>query len=96
MPIDASSKLYFEASGPETARTIVFLHGGGVGGWMWRKVVAALQADFHCLVPDLPEQGRNIGTGGTAYTTQGAAVPGHAARPMAGGLTWLGFLRAPR
>jgi pimeloyl-ACP methyl ester carboxylesterase len=73
MPIDASSKLYFEASGPETARTIVFLHGGGVGGWMWRKVVSALQADFHCLVPDLPEQGHNIGTGGVAYTTEGAA-----------------------
>jgi pimeloyl-ACP methyl ester carboxylesterase len=73
MTIDPVSQLYFESSGPEGARSIVFLHGGGVGGWMWRGVVKNLQADFHCLVPDLPEQGRNIGAGGGPYTTEGAA-----------------------
>lgn len=55
--------LAFTASGPATAPTIVFLHGGGVGGWMWRKQVAAFEADYHCLVPTLPEQGQTA-TGG--------------------------------
>jgi pimeloyl-ACP methyl ester carboxylesterase len=73
MPIDPSSQLYFEASGPDQARSIVFLHGGGVGGWMWRNVIKPLQADFHCLVPDLPEQGHNVHTGGAPYTTESAA-----------------------
>ncbi len=73
MAIDSASQLYFESSGPEGARSIVFLHGGGVGGWMWRGVVKDLQADFHCLVPDLPEQGHNIGAGGAPYTPEGAA-----------------------
>jgi pimeloyl-ACP methyl ester carboxylesterase len=71
MPIDLSSKLFFESCGPENAKSIVFLHGGGVGGWMWRKQVEALKADYHCLVPDLPEQGKSTQAG--PYTTEGAA-----------------------
>src|SRR5215217_7226432 len=55
--------LLFTASGPASAPTIVFLHGGGIGGWMWRKQVAAFEADYHCLVPTLPEQGQSS-TGG--------------------------------
>lgn len=35
---------------------VVFLHGGGVSGWMWDKQVAAFDR-YHCLVPDLPEHG---------------------------------------
>ncbi len=46
-------------SGPATAPTICFLHGGGVSGWMWRPQVEALQDGYHCLVPDLPEHGRS-------------------------------------
>lgn len=51
--------LYVQESGPETAPTIVFLHGGGGGGWMWQPQVEGL-GDYHCLVPDLPEQGRSV------------------------------------
>lgn len=51
--------LYFEESGTANKRSIVFLHGGGVAGWMWRKVTTLLSADYHCLVPDLPEQGKS-------------------------------------
>jgi pimeloyl-ACP methyl ester carboxylesterase len=50
--------LTFTASGPASAPTILFLHGGGIGGWMWRKQVAAFEGDYHCLVPTLPEQGQ--------------------------------------
>ncbi len=34
----------------------MFLHGGGVSGWMWKNQINDFQ-HFHCLVPDLPEQG---------------------------------------
>ena len=50
--------LYVRESGPANAPTVVFLHGGGVSGWMWRPQVERL-ADYHCLVPDLPEHGRS-------------------------------------
>lgn len=73
MPIDTKSNLYFESAGPENAKAIVFLHGGGIAGWMWREQVRAFQSEYHCLVPDLPEQGRNTNTGTGPYTTEGAA-----------------------
>ncbi len=49
---------YVQETGPATAPTLVFLHGGGGGGWMWQPQVAAL-SDYHCLVPDLPEHGQS-------------------------------------
>ena len=38
---------------------VVFLHGAGMGGWMWRPQVEALR-QFHCLAPDLPAHGANL------------------------------------
>lgn len=55
--------LHFEEAGPPDAPTIVFLHGGGGAGWMWRPQVEALCDDFHLLVPDLPEQGLSTTAG---------------------------------
>ncbi len=54
--------LFFQSSGPASAPTIVFLHGGGVSGWMWQPVIERLP-EYHCLAVDLPEQGgsRDIG-----------------------------------
>ena len=54
MAIDPASNLYFESFGPPNAPSIVFLHGGGVAGWMWRKQIEALKSAYHCLAPDLP------------------------------------------
>jgi pimeloyl-ACP methyl ester carboxylesterase len=51
--------LYAQEFGPTNAPTIVFLHGGGVGGWMWKPQIAQLQDEFHLLVPDLPEHGKS-------------------------------------
>ncbi|MBP2019737.1 pimeloyl-ACP methyl ester carboxylesterase [Symbiobacterium terraclitae] len=45
-------------SGPASAPPILFLHGGGVSGWMWEPVVDRLSDRFRCLVPDLPGHGR--------------------------------------
>ena len=48
---------YFKESGNEKKESIVFLHGGGVSGWMWQGVIDILAKEYHCLAPDLPEQG---------------------------------------
>src|SRR4051812_34155043 len=37
-------------SGP----AIVFVHGVGVNGDLWRKVVPGLATDYRCIAPDLP------------------------------------------
>ena len=57
-----STSLKYQSSGSDLSTTILFLHGGGVAGWMWDPVVARLQ-DFHCLVPDMPEHGRSLDIG---------------------------------
>lgn len=54
--------MYFRESGNVNGQTIVFLHGGGVGGWMWDKQIESFH-DFHCLVPDLPEHGKSLNEG---------------------------------
>lgn len=54
--------LYYEEFGNKSNPSIVFLHGGGISSWMWRKQVEALK-DFHCIVPDLPEHGKSMGEG---------------------------------
>ncbi|MRX73455.1 alpha/beta fold hydrolase [Bacillus lacus] len=38
---------------------MVFVHGGGVSGWMWDKQIEHFCSNFHCLVPDMPEHGRS-------------------------------------
>lgn len=52
--------LYFEEFGPIDAPLLVFIHGGGVGGWMWEEQVKFFR-DYHCLVPTLPEHGLQKG-----------------------------------
>lgn len=50
--------LHIRESGPLDAPAIVFLHGVGCSGEMWRNHVAALQ-DYRCIAPDLPGHGRS-------------------------------------
>ena len=64
--------LFIAEFGPADAPSIVFLHGGGVGGWSWRPQVEELQADFHCLVPDLPDHGQSLDE--TPFTMTDAAA----------------------
>lgn len=67
-----SLKLYVKESGNEDAsRMMVFLHGGGVSGWMWNKQVSFFK-DSWCLVPDLPGHGRSPVEHGS-FTIQGTA-----------------------
>jgi len=63
--------LFVHEDGPHDAPTIVFLHGGGGAGWMWKPQIEALRDTYHILVPDLPGQGRSTDTG--AFSMPAAA-----------------------
>ncbi len=54
--------LYVREAGPADAKTIIFLHGGGLSSAMWQPQFEFLQ-DYHCLAPDLPEQGNSANIG---------------------------------
>jgi pimeloyl-ACP methyl ester carboxylesterase len=54
--MSTSSRLHCQAYGPDDAASIVFLHGGGVAGFMWQPVIERLP-EYHCLAPDLPQHG---------------------------------------
>jgi pimeloyl-ACP methyl ester carboxylesterase len=51
--------VYVHESGSPAAPTIVFVHGGGPSGAMWRDHLDRLAGEFHCLAPDLPGFGRS-------------------------------------
>jgi pimeloyl-ACP methyl ester carboxylesterase len=53
------SRLYVQESGTPGAPAVVFLHGAGASGRMWRQHTARLAGRFHCLAPDLPGLGRS-------------------------------------
>ncbi len=51
-------ELYYHEYHAECDSTIIFLHGGGIGSWMWDPQVRFF-TDYHCIVPDLPSHGRS-------------------------------------
>lgn len=53
--------------------TVVFLHGGGVSGWMWRPTLSHLGGDFRTVVPDFPGHGRS---GDFSYLSHKATIAG--------------------
>ncbi len=65
------TKIFYETHGAENGQSIVFLHGGGAAGWMWREQVRAFSPHYHVLTPDLPGQGQSAGAG--PYSTERAA-----------------------
>jgi len=54
--------IYFKETGNPSAKTIVFIHGGGISGWMWDRQLDYFK-NYHCIVPDLPEHGKSINEG---------------------------------
>ena len=66
--------LFLAEFGPADAPSIVFLPGGGVGGWSWRPQIEAFQPDFHLLVPDLPEHGQSLAEAPFTITDAAARV----------------------
>lgn len=64
------TSLFVHETGDAAGAPIIFLHGGGLSGRMWRPQMDAL-TDFHCLAPDLPEHGRSQAAG--PFSLRGAA-----------------------
>lgn len=62
--------LYIKETGKNNNETIIFLHGGGISGWMWDKQVESFN-DYNCMVPDLPEHGKSAEV--KPFTMKGAA-----------------------
>lgn len=50
--------IYFREYGDKSATLMVFLHGGGVSGWMWDRQIQFFKG-YHCIVPDLPCHGQS-------------------------------------
>jgi pimeloyl-ACP methyl ester carboxylesterase len=53
------TRMYVQESGTPGAPAVVFLHGAGASGRMWRRHTARLAGRFHCLAPDLPGFGHS-------------------------------------
>lgn len=53
-----SLELYYQESGDKNASLMVFLHGGGVSSWMWKKQIQYF-SHYYCIAIDLPEQGKS-------------------------------------
>lgn len=47
---------HYKEYGDKNASLMLFLHGGGVSGWMWDKQIEFFP-HYHCIVPDLFEHG---------------------------------------
>lgn len=57
---------------------MLFLHGGGVAGWMWQPVLAGLDDGARPIVPDLPGHGGPADA--SAYSSHDETVEGLARR----------------
>ncbi len=56
---EMGTRMHVHESGTPGAPAVVFLHGAGASGLMWRHHVARLDDQFHCLAPDLPGFGQS-------------------------------------
>ncbi len=54
-----ASALYVHEAGTRGSPAVVFMHGAGASGLMWRHHFDRLSDRFHCLAPDLPGFGRS-------------------------------------
>jgi pimeloyl-ACP methyl ester carboxylesterase len=64
--------MFVHESGSPGSPAIVFLHGNGANGTMWKTHMEQL-ADFHCLAPDFPGFGQS---GDTEWASLGATTDG--------------------
>lgn len=61
----------YKEFGKEHSAVMVFIHGGGVGGWMWDAQVDYFATKYHCIVVDMVDYA-HIDTN-TRFTIDGAA-----------------------
>lgn len=48
---------FFITEGNREKKAIVFIHGGGSSGLMWKKQIEFFKEDYYCIVPDLKGNG---------------------------------------
>jgi haloalkane dehalogenase len=51
-----------------TGETILLLHGNPAWSFLYRKIIAGLKDDFHCVAPDFPGYGLSSAPPGYGYT----------------------------
>ncbi|WP_082881325.1 alpha/beta fold hydrolase [Lederbergia galactosidilytica] len=50
--------MFIKEAGGKTGSLLVFLHGGGVSGWMWNQQLEYFNR-YHLFIPDLPGHGQS-------------------------------------
>ncbi len=84
--------LYYERHGPQaqdrSGAAVVLLHGWGLHGGIWAKVVQTLSKQVLVTVPDLPGHGRSRRL--LEFNTL-EALAGEVAATLDGAATWIGW-----
>jgi 3-oxoadipate enol-lactonase len=52
-------RIHYYECGQPVRDSLLFVHGWASSGRMWLDVMSALEADWHCLAPDLPGHGQS-------------------------------------
>lgn len=81
--------MHVEKSGE--GRSVLFLHGGGVSGWMWKPVLTALDGGVRAIVPDLPGHGRSADEPYVSHDHAIALLTDLIEQTAPAGLTVVGF-----
>lgn len=64
------SVINYQEYGDPNGPLLMFVHGGGVSGWMWDKQIRYFTG-YHCVVPDLP--GHGMSSDDTPFSIQHSA-----------------------
>ncbi len=72
-------------------RPLLFLHGGGVSGWMWNPVLKALDGSVRAIVPDLPGHGASADEPYVSHDHAIAQLTDLIEQTAPAGLTVVGF-----
>ncbi|APU20678.1 alpha/beta fold hydrolase [Actinoalloteichus sp. GBA129-24] len=63
--------MHLRTTGPLDAPVLLFIHGGGMAGWMWNAQITHFEQRYRILVPDLPGHDKSSDED---YTTSAAVV----------------------
>lgn len=71
--------------------SVLFLHGGGVSGWMWRPVLRELHGEVRAIVPDLPGHGGSLEADYSSHERTAAELAGIIRETAPAGVHVVGF-----
>lgn len=70
---------------------VLFLHGGGVSGWMWQPVLGHLAGECRAILPDLPGHGESLDVGYVSHDETVAQLAGLIRELAPAGVLVVGF-----